>query len=140
MIRLVVDASVAVKWVLPERGEAYTDEALALLRAVGDGHVELVEPPHWLAEVAAVVVRLRPLAVEPAIALLDAMELRVSADRDTYELACRIARELRHHLFDTLYQAVALRQGAELVMADEEFARKARRFGAIRRLAEAGIS
>jgi predicted nucleic acid-binding protein len=137
VIHLVVDASVAVKWVLPERGEAHTNEAISLLRALGSGGIELTEPPHWLAEVAAVVVRLRPEAARPAIALLEALEIPVLGDRQTYELACDIAGELKHHLFDALYHAVALRSGAELVTADEQYARKGRRFGAVRRLAEA---
>ena len=49
-MKLVVDASVAVKWFLPDSPrEPDTDLAAALLRAVGEGRVELLQPPHWLA-------------------------------------------------------------------------------------------
>jgi predicted nucleic acid-binding protein len=105
---VVVDASVIVKWILPgvER-EARTDEALALLRAIQSNQVQVVQPPHWLVEVAAVLVRLRPEIAEPALDLLDALELPLDADIAIYRRATRLAAELRHHLFDTLYHAVA---------------------------------
>lgn len=138
MIRLVADASVAVKWIVPERDEADAESALALLTAVRDGTVELIEPVHWLAEVAAVVVRLRPTVAHRALALLDALDVDVDQDRATYELACDLATRLRHHLFDTLYHAVALRLGVSLVTADAAYHRKAARVGAIRLLADVG--
>jgi predicted nucleic acid-binding protein len=47
-----------------------------------------------------------------------------------------MAIELRHHLFDTLYHAVALERGASLVTADDAYFRKAYRLGGIVRLAE----
>ena len=61
MIRYVVDASVAVKWFF----QSATDEddlepALALLRANRDGDVLFYQPPHFIAEVAAVLARKKP--------------------------------------------------------------------------------
>lgn len=91
MIRLVADASVAVKWVLPERPEADAEAALDLLAGIRDGALELVEPVHWVAEVAAVVVRLRPAAAKQALALLEALDFDVEGERETYELACDLA-------------------------------------------------
>ncbi len=59
MRRVVVDASVVVKWVLPTKeDEADTEKALSLLKSVRKGRLSLYQPPHWLAEVAAVIVRL----------------------------------------------------------------------------------
>ncbi len=136
MIRLVADASVAVKWVLPERPEVDTGAALDLLAGIRTGEIELVEPVHWLAEVAAVVVRLRPAVAKPALALLEALDFDVDGDLETYELACDLAARLRHRLFDTLYHAVAIRLGVELVTADLAYHRKARRLGSVRRLSE----
>jgi len=140
VIRLVAHASVAVKWVLPERRETDAGAALDLLAGIRDGDLELVEPVHWLAEVAAVVVRLRPAAAKPALALLEALDFDVDGDRETYELACDLSCRLRHHLFDTLYHAVAIRLGAELVTADLAYHRKAMRLGSIHQLTDiAGI-
>lgn len=131
-MRLVVDASVAVKWVLPDSaGESDTDRAAALLNAVRDNRLELVQPPHWLAEVAAVISRLRPEVANEAVDLLDALELAVEADAEIYKRASRIARQFDHHLFDTLYHALALERDAVLVTADDRYLRKAAALGGI---------
>lgn len=131
-MRLVVDASVAVKWVLPEPAtESDSDRATALLNAIRESRVELVQPPHWLAEVAAVISRLRPEVANQAVDLLHALELAVEEDADIYKRASRIARQLDHHLFDTLYHALALERDAVLVTADDRYLRKAGALGGI---------
>lgn len=136
-MRLVLDASVVVKWVLPDPSrEEDVDEAVALLRAIAKGRVEVVQPPHWLAEVAAVATRLLPDAAPEAVRLLHAMELPVRDDPDVYVEGVRLAALLRHHVFDTLYHAVArLEADATLVTADGRYLRAARRLGKIRALA-----
>jgi predicted nucleic acid-binding protein len=135
-LRLVVDASVVVKWVLPDsEREPGTAPALRLLAAITTGEVEPIQPPHWLAEVAAVITRLRPAIIEPSLDLLDALELPVALDLAIYRRASRIASALEHHLFDTLYHAVALERGALLVTADAHYQRKARSLGGITSLA-----
>jgi predicted nucleic acid-binding protein len=135
-VRVVVDASVVVRWVLPDsEREAPTDEALALLQGIRAGSVEPLQPPHWLAEVAAVLARLRPEIAEVTLDLLDAMELPVAADSAIYRRAIRLAAELGHHLFDTLYHAVALERDAVLVTADARYQRRARHLGAVVSLA-----
>ena len=62
MTRLVIDASVIVKWILPQCEEEDTEQALAMLERVRAGEVRVHQPVHWLAEVASVLVR-RPVAV-----------------------------------------------------------------------------
>lgn len=135
-MKVVVDASVVVKWVVPasDREDA-TDEALALLQGIKAGSVEPIQPPHWLAEVAAVLARLQPEIAESTLDLLDAMELPIAADAAIYRRAIRLAAELGHHLFDTLYHAVALERDALLITADAQYQRKALHFGAIAGLA-----
>lgn len=131
-MRLVVDASVAVKWVIRAPGiEADTDRAAELLSAAREGVVDIVQPPHWLAEVAAVVSRVRPEGAVEAMDLLDALDLSVAADADIYKRASRIATQIRQHLFDTLYHALALERAATLVTADERYLRRSRTLGSI---------
>jgi predicted nucleic acid-binding protein len=131
-VRVVVDASVAVKWIFPEpERESEVAQALSLLAAIGSGQVEPLQPPHWLAEVAAVVTRIRPEIAEPALDLLDALELPVLADIAVFRRASRLGAELSHHLFDTLYHAVALESGTTLVTADDPYFRKACHIGHI---------
>ena len=131
-MRLVVDASVAVKWVFPDPMiEPDADRAIVLLNGIRDGSVEVIQPPHWLFEVIAVVTRLNPTTSMEAIGLLEALELSVCDDGDTLRRAARLAGELQHHLFDTLYHAVALERDATLLTADQRYVRKARALGHI---------
>jgi predicted nucleic acid-binding protein len=131
-LRIVIDASVVVKWVLNDsEREPDTSRALQLLEGIRDGSVEPLQPTHWLAEVAAVVTRLRPEIAETTLDLLDAMELPMATDLMIYKRASRLAAALNHHLFDTLYHAVALERDATLVTADAPYLRKAGHLGAI---------
>lgn len=137
MTRWVLDASVLVKWVLPERREADTARAEAFLAGFVDRSLALVEPPHWLAEVAAVVSRLAPEKATEATALLCAMEIPIDASGAAYAAAIDLAVRHRHHLFDTLYHGVALiTPDTLLVTADDTYFRKARGEGRIVHLAD----
>lgn len=129
---LVIDASVAVKWaLLSKSSEEQTEEALAILAAIDQGVAEVVQPPHWLLEVAAVLVRLWPEAADKAIDRLDLMNLPTAGDSGILRTGTRLARQLDHHLFDTLYHAVALERGGVLVTADGRYARKAHHVGSV---------
>jgi len=130
---VVLDASVIVKWAFPDRArEAHAERALNLLHAVHAGRLSVMEPPHWLAEVAAVVTRLAPDRAADVVALMHAMEFPVLDELEVYLEAARLSAESGQHVFDTLYHAVALRRrGASLVTADERYYRNARRAGRV---------
>ncbi len=131
-MNLVVDASVIVKWALPDgETENHKEEALAVLAAIESGKVSILQPPHWLAEVAAVLTRLRPETAEESVELFDLMEFPVTTDVVVLKRASRLAKELNHHLFDTLYHAVALEYDRTLVTADDKYILKAKRLGGL---------
>ena len=131
MIRIVADASVAIKWLLPAKhDERDWENALRLLQGVRSEQIRLVEPPHWLAEVAAVVTRLSPATAREDVSDLYAMDIPIVQSAHVYSTACKLSRELDHHLFDTLYHAVALSlDDAVLLTADERYYKKASRRG-----------
>ena len=134
-MRVVVDASVAVKWILPDpHVELDADQAVALLTGIKGGGFTPLQPPHWLAEVAAVITRLHPEAARRAIELLYALELPVADELGIFVRASSIAEQMGRHVFDTLYHAVALERGATLITADDEYFRKARSLGHVLRL------
>jgi predicted nucleic acid-binding protein len=135
---VVVDASVSVKWFVPTtRDELDAAPALALLERIRDGTDTLAAPPHWMAEVAGVLVRLAPDEITGDVAALHALHPVPVDGLEVYETACRLAVSLRHHLFDTLYHAAALlTPGATLVTADAVYYRKAAGIGHILRLAD----
>ena len=135
---LVVDASVALKWFFRERpDEPDVCPAAEILTAVGDGRVRMVQPPHFLAEVAAVLARETPRTAGRSLDDLWRVSWDVAESGAVYALATELSIRLRHHLFDTLYHAVSLSTGdATLVTADDAYYMKASGQGAITRLAD----
>jgi predicted nucleic acid-binding protein len=96
------------------------------------GQIALREPPHWLAEVAAVLSRIAPATVRQNIEDLYAMRIPVTETPEIYVTASKLAIGLDQHLFDTLYHAVALTSpGCTLVTADERYYGKAHKEGSI---------
>ncbi|MEN8166587.1 MAG: type II toxin-antitoxin system VapC family toxin [Pseudomonadota bacterium] len=136
-MRLVVDASVVIKWLFadPER-EEHTERATTLMSAIVRQQVPVVQPVHWLAEVGAVLARMTPDKAEEDIALLSVLDLAVQDGAEILQRACQLAIDLNHHLFDTLYHAVALETESVLITADEHYLAKARDLGRIMHLAE----
>ena len=142
MTTVVLDASVIVKWIFADRvEESHSLQALQILQFVKESRIAVVQPPHWLAEAAAVIVRLDPSRARQAVSLLHAMEFPVVTGVDLYHKACDLSASLKQHVFDTLYHAVAFTESsATLVTADETYYRKAHRAGRIVRLKEFSLS
>lgn len=124
MTRLVVDASVAVKWVVAEAG---TPEAVSLLST----H-PLSAPDLLIAECANILwkkVRLIELSAEEAILasrLLLRAEIELHPMRALLEPAARLAIDLDHPAYDCIYLALAMAKGWKFVTADTRFLNKAR--------------
>ncbi len=135
---IVLDASVILKWLLEDpTKEPDTEKALALIEAVVHGKLEILQPVHWLIEVAAVAARLTPRTAVQDVELLSAMQFPTSDDPAVLLRATALAIETDHHLFDTFYHAVALEHDdAVLVTADDRYRRKAERYGMIVALAD----
>ncbi len=133
MTTWVVDASVAVKWALPTTESAsHQEQALILLQGIKKGNSRVLQPPHWLAEVGAVLTRLVPRQSIDLLRTFLAMELPITTELEVYEQACRLSVDLNHHLFDTLYHAVALNAADSLfITADNQYFRKASGLGKI---------
>ncbi|MCC6135329.1 MAG: type II toxin-antitoxin system VapC family toxin [Candidatus Contendobacter sp.] len=134
MVAYVVDASVAIKWFF----QAANDEddlelAIALLRAHQNGEILFYQPPHFIAEVAAVLAR-KKSSDEVRADLSDLLNFDLQGVENTrvYMTACDLAIRLNHHLFDTLYHAVALHTTeTTLITADYRYFDKAESIGQI---------
>jgi predicted nucleic acid-binding protein len=136
-VKLVVDASVALKWFLRELPhEHHLDRAEAVAAALNRADTQLFAPVHWTAEVISVLARVRPTLVDSALLVLDDARPKVIHGVPILKRAAELTIALGHHLFDTLYHAVALEEGATLVTADEVYFAKAKDLGAILPLAE----
>lgn len=134
-MRLILDASVVIKWLLrdPVR-EHDTEVATRIMDDACCGQHDLLQPPHWLSEVAAVMCRLSPATAVEDVQLLGAMSLPVESNEEVFRKACELSTTLKHHLFDTLYHAVALEMDGILVTADEAYWQKAQALPSVKLL------
>ncbi len=120
-MRLVVDASVAVKWLIVEEG---SDTAHRLLAGGDDLHA----PRLMASEVANTLwrkARLGEIERGRAGALAAAapvMPVHWSADETVCAEAVRLALGLDRPVYDCVYLALAYRIGAQVVTADARFA------------------
>jgi predicted nucleic acid-binding protein len=137
---IIVDASVAVKWVCEERA---SDQAAGLLR-----RDDLAAPALWLAEAANALWRkaesgeLSPAQAEDRVAELANAPVAVLPIEADLLQAIAIAIELHHPVYDCLYLAAAVREGGSVVTADARFSRVAGSHpsfaGRVRTLEESG--
>jgi predicted nucleic acid-binding protein len=118
---LVIDASVAIKWVVEEPG---TREALALR-----SH-RLTAPDLLVAECANILwkkVRRRELSAQEATLaarLLERADIELAPTRRLLERATRLAVTLDHPAYDCLYLVLAEASGCDVVTADERLCAK----------------
>jgi predicted nucleic acid-binding protein len=118
-VTIVIDASVAVKWVLDETD---SDAADALLDQ------PLIAPVIWLAEAANALwrsARIGNITFEAANArlseLLNAPVAPVAIEPHI-EQALDLAAQLGHPVYDCLYLAIAIQQKTHVITADRRFA------------------
>lgn len=122
MNTLVIDASIAIKWVVAERGTA---EALLLRK-----RARLIGPELLVAECANILwkkVQRKELLPDEAILaarLLQGSEVELLPTRSLLEAATRIAIDLDHPAYDCLYLALAVKKDCRFVTADDALIRK----------------
>lgn len=130
-VTIVVDASVAVKWFIPEPG----DEAAERLLESGE---PLVAPALIRIEVAgAFFRRLKKgeLPEEDTRTAYQAWEhtlatgtVRLVPDEELYSDAVHCAFTVKHDLPDCLYIALGKRLGASIITADPPFQKRGKKF------------
>src|SRR5918992_4303083 len=124
---LVVDASVALKWVLFEE---YTDQARALYEAALQARRPFLVPPHFFSEVTSALYQ-RTCSREPARHLTEdeahealirfsRFQVQTAAPENLYERAFLFAREHRlASLYDSIYVVLAEMMDGTLWTADQ---------------------
>lgn len=115
---LVIDASVALKWVLAEPGQAAADALL---------DEDLIAPSSWLLEAANALWRRAQRgelsgdeAHERLSELFNAPVTAVPIE-DDLSAAAALAQRLGHPVYDCLYLALAVREQTQVVTADRRF-------------------
>ncbi len=128
MNRLVLDASVAIKWAMPLAREPFTGQSLRLLKRYVDGEVEFIVPDVFWAEVCNVLWkgtlqnRWRQDEAEFVAADMRARDFTTVPSLVLLSEALRIAFALDRAVYDCLYVALAVQSNADLITADERLA------------------
>lgn len=126
---IVVDASVALKWVVDE---VDSEQAHALLTDLAAGRASLIAPEHLIGEVGNGLrkrVAQRVLTVEDALAALEAVPalgIEFIGDAERWFRCLRAAMDWQVTTYDALYVLLALDLGVELVTADARLTQRAR--------------
>jgi predicted nucleic acid-binding protein len=128
---LVIDASVASKWVLPEDGA----EHAARLREEDDN---LIAPVLIVSEIGNAVWKRVMWREMPQSDAVQAVEIAVSLVSQLVPLdalmrrALEISIALRHPIYDCFYLALAEREGAPLVSADAALVAKGKKLKGVK--------
>ena len=119
-MRLVVDASVAIEWLVPE---PFSDAADRLLTGAHD----LIAPDLLLLEAAAALWKksrrgeLSAREADAAMANLANGPIELWPMRPLIGSAVALARRVAHPVYDCIYLALAEREDGVVISADEEF-------------------
>ena len=138
MSKIVIDASVVIKWVVEENG---TPDALALLQAGG-----LAAPDLLMVECANILwkkVRRGELLPDEAVMtarLIQGADIELFPTRHLLEIATSLAIELDHPAYDCLYLALALDNAWRFATADDRLQRKLGQTSVADRLKRAVVS
>jgi predicted nucleic acid-binding protein len=125
-MNLVMDASVAAKWLFVE---ADTGKARAILESAESGELQLLAPEILPAEIANSLWKRTErgdLDKASALGLFDGfrkVEFKFCKVQELIGPALSIAFQHHHPVYDCLYIALARREGCDLVTADERLYR-----------------
>jgi predicted nucleic acid-binding protein len=125
---IVVDASVAVKWFLPESGEPLADQAVTLLDRFDRKEIQFVVPDLFHVEIASAiwkavrVGRVSRAFGDQTLALLTQCEFATVPSLNLLDGAFQIASDYGRTVYDSLYVALAVKTQSQLITADERLA------------------
>lgn len=117
MTRFVVDASVVIKWFVPEVHSAAAERLLA-------NNLELWVPDFIWAEFGSILLkkwRQGEISLEKASFILGAFRhfsLKAHSSEALADAAWEIASQFQRSFYDSLYLALAVQQGYRMVTAD----------------------
>jgi predicted nucleic acid-binding protein len=125
---IVLDASVAVKWFLPESDETLAAEALALLDRYGKNEIQIIVPDLFWVEFGSVLWKairrghFPKVSADAALSSLSRFSFPTFPSLQLLERAFQIAATYERTVYDSLYVALAVQTNSQLITADERLA------------------
>lgn len=129
--KIVVDASVLVKWVL--KCEEHFAQADFLREQIKENRLTVFVPGHCFSELCNVLSRKAPGKTLPSLAAMRQMgivELALSLDLASiaFELTQKYAKI---SFYDAFYHAIALKHGILFITADEKYYKTTKKEGSV---------
>ena len=128
MSLVVLDASVAVKWFLPEKVETLANEALALLDGNLKKEIHIIVPDLFWVEFASVLRKAirrgnySKNSADAALAYMKDLNFPTVSSLELLNRAFEIAMVFERTVYDSVYVALAVQAQAQLITADERLA------------------
>jgi predicted nucleic acid-binding protein len=125
---VVLDASVAVKWFLPEQVETLTSEALALLNSCRKKEIHIIVPDLFWVEFASVLWKAirrgnySKASADAARGYLKDLDFPTIPSLELLDRAFEIATAFERSVYDSVYVALAVQTQSQLITADERLA------------------
>ena len=124
-LKVVPDASIILKWVLPWENEPYSRQAHALSQAFYDNEIDLILPSLWVYEIGNVLTIKYPEVARVLLAHLTNLDIPVvQPSVRLIELTTKLVSRHAVTFYDASYHALAVMTDALFVTADEKFLRK----------------
>jgi predicted nucleic acid-binding protein len=121
----IIDASVVLKWYLPD--EEYGDKAMGLLKRYIAGDLELISPSlieYELANGLIIACRRGRIKEENVVSAMEGftgLGLRLVDVSDLYAELVRYCKRYKLSAYDDIYLALVGREGIDLITADKRF-------------------
>jgi predicted nucleic acid-binding protein len=119
VVKLVIDANVAIKWVLPE---AFSETALSIL---DDEQNELLVPDFFFSEITNILwkrIQRKELSLEKAKEGLESIrqvDFKIFSSYDLVTQALELSVQLKQSVYDCIYVALAIAHDCQMITADE---------------------
>jgi predicted nucleic acid-binding protein len=119
---LVVDSSVVIKWIVPQ---AYSEKAEEVLVAYQAGELKLLAPDLLNAEVGNILWKyhrfqgLTKSDVQEALEAFKDLDWSIVPSNLLLDDALNLAIDYGRTVYDSLFVALAIREGCQLITADE---------------------
>ena len=135
MLRVVLDASVLLKWVLPPANEAHVEQALAVQQAIANEEINGCVPTLWFYEVANTLARQLPRSAPLLLDQLRAFDLdEIGMDAELQRIGLMLVRDYGVTFYDASYHAIAIAHGGVFVTSDARHIERTRAAGHVAHL------